>query len=225
VEFLTKIFFTSRFERVRHYESVSNSTTLSKRLFLVTMSILKKNPKFRFTQISNHLIEDENLSHPEFRLMCYLLSRPPNWKINNMDVMKRLQIKSRGTLGSYWKSVIKNGYLKRQESKKVGGKFAGYDYQITEKCYSPCTVKPDTVQTDADESMYEQDRDGANDPLINTDSFNNKDSNKIQEITDTEESSDFQKKSDLSERVIFLLIEINKIVGFRSQVSNLLSVF
>jgi len=143
------------------------------------MAILKKNPKFKFTSISNGLISELSLSHVEFRVLVYLISKPNNWKVNNNDVMRRLNIKTRDTISKIWKKLESKGFIKRNTIRE-NGKFKGYDYILTDKCYEtkPCTVKPDTVETE-----HETNRHGLNLTHSNTDIYSNT------EINNTERES------------------------------------
>lgn len=59
-----------------------------------------------------------------------MYSLPSNWKINNTDVQKKLGIKTRQTLSNSWSRLIDLGYVVRNERKKEGGLFGGYDYSL-----------------------------------------------------------------------------------------------
>ena len=52
-------------------------------------AIGRKRKKNGFTQVSNSMLEDERLSWRAKGLLCYMLSRPNNWKINKTDLYKR----------------------------------------------------------------------------------------------------------------------------------------
>lgn len=94
------------------------------------MAILKNKLKSDFSQIPNSMINDERLKDSEFRLLCYLYSKPDNWEVNNTDICKKLGM-HRGTLAKYWKSLIEIGYIQRTKNQnKIKGKFASYDYTL-----------------------------------------------------------------------------------------------
>jgi len=42
-----------------------------------------------FTQINNNVICDADLSDTAFRVLCYCLSKPANWRVYNADIIKR----------------------------------------------------------------------------------------------------------------------------------------
>jgi len=104
------------------------------------MAVLKNKLKQDFTIVANQAIEDQRLTPIEFRLYCYLCSRPDNWIINNADVQNKLQIKSRATLAKYWKKLISLGLISRQKAKGQQGMFGGFDYTVLD--YSPCINEP-----------------------------------------------------------------------------------
>ena len=47
----------------------------------------RKRKKNGFTQVSNAMLEDTRLSWRAKGLLCYMLSRPDNWKINKTDLV------------------------------------------------------------------------------------------------------------------------------------------
>lgn len=122
-----------------------------------------------YTMIPNALITDLRISPNEFRLYCYLRSKPGTWKINNTDIQKRLGVKTRATLSGYWKKLMELELIKRERSSLKQGKFTGYDYKLLPYSNSPCMDQPCTVGTDT-----ERDRHGANHTHSNTDFLNKK---------------------------------------------------
>lgn len=95
------------------------------------MSVLKQDSKDNFTQIPNEAIEDNEIKPIAFRLYCYLRSRPNNWKINNADIMRKLEIGSKNTIAKYFNQLINAGWITREPSKDQNMNFTGgYDYRI-----------------------------------------------------------------------------------------------
>jgi len=120
------------------------------------MAVLRNRLKEDFTIIANQAIVDSRLSPIEFRLYCYLCSRPKEWDINNTDIQKKLNIKSRGTLAKYWKKLMGLNLIIREKSKKENGLFTGYDYTILD--YKPCIneqyMEPCINGTDTDPNRH-----------------------------------------------------------------------
>lgn len=134
------------------------------------MAILRNKQAGKFTQVPNKLILDsEDMNDKVFRIIIYLMSRPDNWKVNNSDIMRRHKIKTRGTMGKYWKEMIVTGWVSRTQAPKRAGTFTGYDYEVH---YSPRTISPCTDQTDTEPNHVRSD-----DTHSNTDSLNNTDIN------------------------------------------------
>lgn len=138
-----------------------------------------------FTQIPNQFILDSRLKANEFRVMCYLFSRPIGWKVNNSNVMKVANIKTSATLSEVWKRLISFGYIARKEI-KVKGKFLGYNYEILNPWMKD---KTDSGKTDNGLTDDGLNRNGLIGGHSNTDSNSNTDINK------TKSKSDPQKKS------------------------------
>lgn len=121
------------------------------------MNIIRNRLKSAFSQIPNSLLLDTRLSDKSVRVMCYLLSLPDNWEINNADIMKKLNIKRRETIAGYWKELIKFGWVSRQQLKRVNGHFSSFEYTLNynseiiiaeednKEALSPCAVEPCTV--------------------------------------------------------------------------------
>ena len=142
------------------------------------MSILRNPLKEKFSQIPNEMIIDLDLSAIEFRLMCYLFSRPDGWQVRNTDIMNKLGIRRRETLAGYWKKLIKMEYIIRHEKEKILGQFKGYDYELTMKCFGkPCTVQPCTEEPDTGTTRH-----GDNRTLSNTNSLINTDTKEIRSL-------------------------------------------
>src|SRR5450759_5492213 len=54
-------------------------------------TIYRTNPASNFTVFSNELITN-SLPAIAYRVLCYMLSRPPHWKKNNADIAKKLSL-------------------------------------------------------------------------------------------------------------------------------------
>lgn len=146
------------------------------------MSIFKNNLHRDFTQIPNAIIEDLRLKPNEFRLYCYVCSRPGTWEINNQDIMNKLGIKTPHTLSRYWKKLTKLKLIKREETRCKSGKFSSYDYTLLPYVDEPHAVETTTVQN----------HNGSMHIHSNTDNINNT------ELSSNTESITSKSKKDFS---------------------------
>jgi len=177
------------------------------------MAIFRNNLNSNFTQIPNQAITDMRLSAIEFRLYCYLFSKPGTWEINNNDIMIRLGIKTEQSLANYWKHLTKLKLVHRAKSEQIKGRFAGFDYSLL-----PYQNPPTVVQPSTERNQY-----GANHSHSNTDSFNNTNKhNNTKNKTETSEKEDFREREieviepeDLSKQVKDLQKENSKKVALK----------
>lgn len=147
-----------------------------------------KNKYKNFSQLPNDLIVDSSLPDKEYRIITYLFSRPDNWKVNNADIMRKFNIKTRDTMAKYWKLILASGWVTREKEKIPSGKFAGFDYEMH---FEPCRDETDTVSN----------RVGGVRTLNNTDDINNTDNKNNTEFVPptNEEVLDYLKSKNISE--------------------------
>ena len=91
-------------------------------------TIGRKRKKNGFTQIANTLLEDSRLSWKAKALLCYLLSRPDNWKINKTDIQNRA-IDGRESMQSGLNELKEIGYLHIYRNKLENGQFDGWIWE------------------------------------------------------------------------------------------------
>ncbi len=167
------------------------------------MSIVKISISDSYTKIPNILVSNQDLSDKEFRLLCYLFSRPDDWQINNNDVMRRLKIKSPHTLAKCWKSLEAKGYLLRHRKEMKRGKFQGFDYELTLRCalsdQLPHVTKQHADRRHSESSTMEVNHNGTNDAHTNTDIYTNNNSNNKNERES--EKLDFSRDFFLDENL------------------------
>ena len=110
------------------------------------MGLTRNKVKQKFTQIVNDSIIDINLSDGAFRVLCYLLSKPDGWQINNVDVQKQLNIGDPHTMSRYWKQLIVSGWVSRERRRHKGKLIGGFEYHLnvdnTQYGKIPNMVKP-----------------------------------------------------------------------------------
>lgn len=93
------------------------------------MAILHNLVNSNFSIISNDLVTLE-ISNLAFRVACYLLTRPNNWTVCNVDIMRRLRIKQQPTLAKAWQELLDAKVVSRRARPKQNGRYQGYDYAI-----------------------------------------------------------------------------------------------
>lgn len=97
-----------------------------------------------FTQVSNVVLTDPNLSLKAKAIYAYLFSKPDGW-VFHIGVMKSEIKESRGTIYSAIKELINKKYIKRNQ--KNGGCFGAIEYEFIDVLpftKNPHTVKPHT---------------------------------------------------------------------------------
>ena len=127
-------------------------------------TIGRKRKKNGFTQVSNTMLEDDRLSWRAKGLLCYMLSRPDNWKINRTDLYRRAT-EGRDAMTSALKELKDLKYLHIYRRKSEGNLFEGwiweYDdepFQITEPPENRLTEKQqefDQIQANSRTSGFQ----------------------------------------------------------------------
>jgi hypothetical protein len=86
-----------------------------------------------FTQVSNHIIQDNNISGTAFKLYCYIVSRVvnnPEWEFYNNDMQQYFKEGRRAFKGAK-DELIEFGYIKKVcQSKRDDGTFGACSYEI-----------------------------------------------------------------------------------------------
>lgn len=94
------------------------------------MSVLRKEKKGNFTVIDNAIFKDNNLSLKATGLLCKMLSLPDNWEYS-VKGLSKLTSDGISSITSGLKELTDAGYFRREQRYK-DGKFAGYEYIISE---------------------------------------------------------------------------------------------
>lgn len=149
------------------------------------MNKLKNRLKRNFSQLPNQLILDMNLSHPAYRIVTYLFSLPDGWEVNNKDIQRRFKIKTKDTMGNYWREIIDSGWVTRERRRNEKGNIiGGYEYTIHPEPITHSQADPDPADPEV----------GANPTHNNKDLSNNTDTEQQQPFTDDELHSYIQEK-------------------------------
>lgn len=96
-------------------------------------------PKLKesYTNILNKLITDKNISEAEFRILCYLLMRAGKQDVcyPSLNTISKDTDISLSTVKRAIPSLVKKGYIKKINRKKVNGSATSNLYQFTDKVY------------------------------------------------------------------------------------------
>ena len=118
------------------------------------MSIIRHRKPDRYTVIDNSILERDDLSIQSLGMLCYLLSRPDNWRVS-VEHLSSLRAKSakpvrRDGVYSILRELESLGYIERRQVADEGGKFTGVEYIVHDAPLTaePLTAQPDTVQPD-----------------------------------------------------------------------------
>ena len=96
----------------------------------------------KFTQISNAVLNDNELTLEEKGLFCYLFSKPDCWEFHYNAMKKELKEKSNDTIRRVLTSLVEKGYItKNQKNKTESGKFGGIDIEFTDKSFRLAETK------------------------------------------------------------------------------------
>lgn len=107
------------------------------------MSALRKEKKSDFTVIDNGIFKNRNLSLKAKGLICLLLSLPDGWEYS-VKGLQALSSDKYSAITSGLKELEEAGYFRREQRFK-GGKFAGYEYIISETQNSDFTFSENPI--------------------------------------------------------------------------------
>lgn len=88
----------------------------------------RENP---FVQIDKTMIYDNQLSFKAKGILSYLLSRPDDWKVYEVEIVKHAK-DGRDSVRSGIKELVDCGYIERKKIRGEKGKFEGYEYLVYE---------------------------------------------------------------------------------------------
>ena len=84
-----------------------------------------------YTQIANMVLNDPLLSFRAKGVLVYLLSKPPDWKAIEADIVKHTA-EGRHAVRTAIKELLDVGYLKREQYRADDGTFHGTVYFATD---------------------------------------------------------------------------------------------
>lgn len=96
--------------------------------------IIRANKSFgNFTQVSNKLLKDTDLSFQAKGLMCYILSHTDNFEFSTKQLSKVSSKNGDASIRSILKELEDKGYLKKKGSiKGKSGRFSGFEWYVFE---------------------------------------------------------------------------------------------
>ena len=132
-------------------------------------TIVRHRPTGNFTAVPNSILEDDRLSVEAKGLLCYLLSRPPNWQPRHDQLQRKLRI-GRKLLKRCFGEIIDAGYGVRDEKQGRDGcnQFTTLNYVIRD---IPERTLPDAPKPQRPKPLRLRDT-GNNKEGIKTDSNN-----------------------------------------------------
>ncbi len=110
-------------------------------------TIIRAPRRHRFIVMDQRTVEDDRLSWAARGLLCYLLSRPDDWKVLVNDLRKRGNL-GRDGIYRLLRELRTVGYAQFQRLRDRNGRIRGGIYIIREIADSPDPDLPDTVLPD-----------------------------------------------------------------------------
>lgn len=110
-------------------------------------TIIRAPRRHRFVVMDQRAVEDDRLSWAARGLLCYLLSRPDDWKVLVNDLRKRGNL-GRDGIYRLLRELRTLGYARFQRVRDKHGRIRGGIYFIREIADSPYPDLPDTVKPD-----------------------------------------------------------------------------
>ena len=175
--------------------------------------IKRRSRKENFTTVNNEYLQDAALSWKAKGLITYIMSLPPDWRLNVRDLKNRSK-DGRDATAAGLRELIKNGYCQRLEIRKNGGEFGGYSYEVSDlkEFAQPETENPFTVNPETENPNTEKPQ------LINTnnnqDSFIQNTDNRVEPQTLFAPEPAPEIESEKEKKTLFRNSSVYKLVKF-----------
>ncbi len=116
------------------------------------MSIIRApRPETKFYILDKAISEDKRLGWAARGFLIYLLGKPDHWQVSVQALVNEVSGSSersaRDRTYSIINQLVEAGYIVRRQGKGEGGKFAAYDYLVSESPVTPSPL-PDQPYTD-----------------------------------------------------------------------------
>lgn len=92
---------------------------------------IRKDRNNPYVMINKTFVHDERLSYKAKGILLYLLSRPDDWQVYEIEIMKHAK-DGRDSVRGGIKELIEAGYIDRAQKRDENGKFVGYNYDVFE---------------------------------------------------------------------------------------------
>ncbi|MDL2300605.1 helix-turn-helix domain-containing protein [Clostridiaceae bacterium OttesenSCG-928-D20] len=127
------------------------------------MAIYRIKKQINYTTVDNAFINDSKLSYKAKGILLYLLSKPNDWEVHEVDIVKHGSDGKRA-VASGIQELIEAGYIKRTQKRNEKNQFAGYEYDVHEippKCGFAETGNAETenvtlLSTELTKDLYNQ---------------------------------------------------------------------
>lgn len=116
------------------------------------MNRIKCERRSNYTTINNTVVKDKRISLKAKGLMLTVMSLPPTWDFSVRGLTKVLKEK-RDALNAAIEELIAYGYVSREKSRNVSGKFEGWDYTFREEPVTEA-VKAENGRTEYGKSDF-----------------------------------------------------------------------
>lgn len=130
--------------------------------------------------MNKQFLYDKRLSYKSKGVLAYILSRPDDWKIYEVEVVKHSK-DGRDSVRTGIKELIDYGYIIRHDVRNEKGQFEGYDYEVFET--------PRNIQTVLENPTWE------NPTLGNPTLLNNELTNDLNNVVVKENPFDFYQQN------------------------------
>jgi hypothetical protein len=95
--------------------------------------IIRRRLTKRFTTVDNALFDDESLSVEAIGVLCYLLGRPNDWRVNLEQISKKFGI-GRQRTQNVFRQIMASGYAHREQHRDPDtGAWGPVEYVITDE--------------------------------------------------------------------------------------------
>lgn len=92
----------------------------------------KENP---YSQVSNKIINDPNLSAKAKGILIYILSKPDDWQIYEVDIVNHFK-DGRDSISAGIKELVKARYIYRERTRDENGRLSNYEYVVYEEPFN-----------------------------------------------------------------------------------------
>lgn len=180
------------------------------------MAVLRKEKKGNFTVIDNAIFKDNRLSFKAKGLLCQMLSLPDGWEYS-VQGLGKLASDKYSAITSGLRELEEAGYFRREQLMD-NGKFAGYEYVISEvpNLDFPFSENPISENT-ISENQRQLNTNKSNTKKSNTNSldiYRGLPENLIEALKDFEEMRKSIKKPIKSDRARRMLLNrLNELAG------------